>query len=170
MKMRLLSMLAVILLVAACTKKPTETVVTSTDGGMSGGSSSTMGTDTMGTSIAPGSKEDFTVNIGDRVFFDYDMSDLKPEGRATVERQVQWLKTYANTRITVEGHADERGTREYNLALGERRAQAVRNYMIALGLDASRVSTISYGKERPAVVGSDESSWAQNRRAVSAVE
>lgn len=114
----------------------------------------------------PGTQQDLVVNVGDRVFFDYDQSDLRPDARATVERQAQWLRTYPGVQVTVQGHADERGTREYNLALGERRATAVRNYLVALGIEAGRIDTISYGKERPAVLGSNEESWAQNRRGV----
>ena len=106
------------------------------------------------------------VNVGDRVFFDFDKSNLKPEGRATVEALATWMNNYPAVTITIEGHADERGTREYNLALGERRANSVYDYLLALGVQANRLRTISYGKERPAVLGSNEEAWAQNRRAV----
>lgn len=116
-----------------------------------------------------GTQGDFAVNVGDRIFFGYDRFDLSPEARAILERQAQWINQYAGITVTVEGHADERGTREYNLALGERRANSVKNYLIALGVDAGRIETISYGKERPAVPGSDESSWAQNRRGVTKI-
>ena len=114
----------------------------------------------------PGTQEDLVVNVGDRVFFGFDKSDLTAEARATLDRQAAWLKKYANVRVTVEGHCDERGTREYNLALGERRATAAKNYLVAAGIPADRVKTVSYGKERPAVLGSNETAWAQNRRAV----
>jgi peptidoglycan-associated lipoprotein len=114
----------------------------------------------------PGSQEHLVVNVGDRVFFDFDKSDLKPEGRRTVEALAAWMNNFPATRITVEGHCDERGTREYNLALGERRANAVYDYLLALGVQANRLRTISYGKERPAVLGSNEEAWAQNRRGV----
>lgn len=114
----------------------------------------------------PGSESDFVVNVGDRVFFGYDRSDLTTEARGTLDRQAAWLKKYPNHTVTVEGHCDERGTREYNLALGERRSNATKNYLVAAGIEASRVHTISYGKERPAVVGSNEAAWAQNRRGV----
>ena len=117
-----------------------------------------------------GSAEDFVVNVGDRVLFGFDRFDLSPEARTTIENQVTWLKRYPGIRITVEGHTDERGTREYNLALGERRANSVRDYMIALGIEANRVLTISYGKERPVDPGSDEAAWAANRRAVTVVD
>mgnify|MGYP002641149121 FL=1 len=115
---------------------------------------------------APGSQLDLEVNIGDRVFFDFDKSNLKPESRTAIERWAAWLKTYPQNRIVIEGHADERGTREYNLALGERRANAAMEYLVSLGISPNRVRTISYGKERPAVLGSNENAWAQNRRAV----
>lgn len=118
----------------------------------------------------PGSVEDFTVNVGDRVFFGYDRYDLSTEARATLEAQAQWLMQYPDLSITVEGHADERGTREYNLALGERRATATENYLVALGVDPRRVKTISYGKERPSVPGSNEAAWAQNRRGVTKID
>lgn len=117
----------------------------------------------------PGTQQDLVVNVGDRVFFDYDRYDLTPEGQRTLEHQAEWMKMYPSVTITIEGHCDERGTREYNLALGERRANAVRSYMAALGVDSSRITTISYGKERPAVLGSNPSAWQQNRRGVTVV-
>lgn len=107
--------------------------------------------------------------IGDRVLFDTDKSDINPASRATLDKQAAWMKKYANVTVTIEGHCDERGTREYNLALGERRAVAAKNYLVALGVQPTRIKTISYGKERPAVVGSTEQAWAQNRRAVTVV-
>ena len=122
------------------------------------------------TSVAPGSVGDFRQNVGDRVFFDTDMSTINDEGRQTLNRQAEWLKKYGNYQVTIEGHCDERGTREYNLALGERRANAARQYLIAQGVPAARLKTISYGKERPDPVGSDEAAWARNRRAVSALQ
>lgn len=122
------------------------------------------------TSVAPGSVGDFRQNVGDRVFFDTDMSTINAEGRQTLNRQAEWLKKYGNYQVTIEGHCDERGTREYNLALGERRANSARQYLIAQGVPAARLKTISYGKERPDPVGSDEAAWARNRRAVSALQ
>jgi peptidoglycan-associated lipoprotein len=119
--------------------------------------------------VRPGSQEDLVQNVGDRVFFEYDSAAIDSESQATLEKQAAWLKQYSSINVTVEGHCDERGTREYNLALGERRAAAAKKYLVGLGIAASRISTISYGKERPAVVGSDESSWSQNRRAVTVV-
>jgi peptidoglycan-associated lipoprotein len=119
--------------------------------------------------IRPGSQQDLVVNIGDRVFFDYDKSDLKPAARATLDKQSAWLKQYGQNRVVIEGHCDERGTREYNLALGERRANSAKTYLINSGIAAARVTTISYGKERPVALGSNEAAWSQNRRAVTVV-
>ena len=119
--------------------------------------------------FGPGSQQDLAASAGDRVFFDYDQVDIKPEGQQTLQKQSEWLRRYPNVTVTIEGHCDERGTREYNLALGERRAQAVKNVLVASGITPSRITTISYGKERPAVVGSSEEAYAQNRRAVTTV-
>ncbi|MBM3618022.1 MAG: peptidoglycan-associated lipoprotein Pal [Alphaproteobacteria bacterium] len=113
---------------------------------------------------------DLENNIGDRVHFDVDSIVFNLESQRTLERQAAWLKQFPEVRITVEGHADERGTREYNLALGERRASAVKNYLVASGIEASRIFTISYGKERPAMLGDTQEAWAQNRRAVTTVD
>src|ERR1043166_194586 len=115
---------------------------------------------------APGSQQDFVVNVGDRVFFESDSSELTMQSRATLDKQAQWLQQYANYTFTVEGHADERGTREYNIALGARRAQAVRDYLASRGIEPSRMRTIAYGKERPVAVCDDISCWSQNRRSV----
>ena len=118
----------------------------------------------------PGSQEHFVANItSDRIFFDTDQSDVDAEDQAALQSQAAYMRQYGQVRVTIEGHADERGTREYNLALGERRANAAKNYLAAQGIDAGRISTISYGKERPDATGSDESAWAQNRRAVTVV-
>lgn len=122
------------------------------------------------TTVTPGSVADFRQNVGDRVFFDTDQSVVRPDGRDTLNRQAEWLKKYTNYQITVEGHCDERGTREYNFALGERRANAARQYLIAQGIPAARIKTISFGKENPDPPGSDEGAWARNRRAVTALQ
>lgn len=114
-------------------------------------------------SIAPGSLEDFRVNVGERVYFDLDQYRLDTEDQDILKRQAAWLASYPNVRILVAGNADERGTREYNLALGERRANAVKEYLVSLGVNASRVDTVSYGKERPVAAGSNDQSWALNR-------
>lgn len=173
---RFVSLLAVLVLMAGCSSKPADTASVSTDGGLAATQAPVTGVDGTGAAVGangavtPGSEQDLVVNIGDRVFFGYDQHDLSGEARTTIEKQAQWLKTYPQVHLMIEGHADERGTREYNLALGEQRAMAIRNYLIALGIEASRVQTISYGKERPAVTGSDESAWAQNRRGVAVVQ
>lgn len=115
----------------------------------------------------PGSQAHFVANVSsDRVFFDTDQSDVDAEDQATLQSQATYLRQYPQVRVTIEGHADERGTREYNLALGERRANAAKNYLVSIGIPESRISTISFGKERPDATGSDEASWARNRRAV----
>ncbi len=161
MRFKVLAMFAAVLLLAACETASDQSANTAGAGG-AGGAGTTSGP-------RPGTEEDLVANVGDRVFFDFDKSDLKPEARKTIERWSAWLKQYPNVTVTIEGHCDERGTREYNLALGERRANAAKNFLTSLGVDARRVSTISYGKERPAVVGSNEAAWSQNRRAVMVV-
>lgn len=119
-----------------------------------------------GGAATPGSQQDFTVNVGDRIFFDTDSTSIRADAQATLDRQAQWLQRYPNYSITVEGHADERGTREYNLALGARRAAATRDYLASRGISAGKIKTISYGKEKPVAVCDDISCWSQNRRAV----
>jgi peptidoglycan-associated lipoprotein len=120
----------------------------------------------MSSAAAPGSQQDFVVNVGDRVFFETDSSDLTDQARVTLDKQAQWLGNYNRYNFTVEGHADERGTREYNIALGARRAQTVREYLVSRGVSGQRMRTISYGKERPVATCDDISCWSQNRRAV----
>lgn len=158
MRLKLVAIAASVLLLAACGTSGDDVAAVSADAAQ-----------TSGPSYEPGSEEEFIVEVGDRIFFGYDAYDLTGEAQDILARQSEWLKTYPSTSILVEGHADERGTREYNLALGERRAVAVKNYLVALGVDASRVETISYGKERPAVVGSNEGAWSRNRRGVSVI-
>jgi peptidoglycan-associated lipoprotein len=119
---------------------------------------------------APGSAQDFAVNVGDRVFFDTDSSELSSTAQATLAKQAAWLQQYARYNVTIEGHADERGTREYNFALGARRAENTKEYLIARGIPASRIRTISYGKERPVATCNDISCWSQNRRAVTVLD
>ncbi|WP_240704678.1 peptidoglycan-associated lipoprotein Pal [Croceicoccus sediminis] len=115
----------------------------------------------------PGSQEDFIATVSsDRVYFDTDRYNIDSADMATLQSQAQWLMQYPNVRVTIEGHTDERGTRDYNLALGERRANSAKNYLVSLGIPATRITTVSYGKERPVAMGSNESAWAQNRRAV----
>lgn len=117
-------------------------------------------------SATPGSQQDFTVNVGDRIFFDTDSTSIRADAQQTLARQAQWLAKYPNYAITIEGHADERGTREYNLALGARRAASTRDYLVSQGVPSNRMKTISYGKEKPVAVCDDISCWSQNRRAV----
>ena len=136
---------------AACSTNPNQ--MTGANAGLAG-------------SAAPGSAQDFVVNVGDRVFFESDSTELTPQSVATLDKQAQWLGRYDRYAFTVEGHADERGTREYNIALGARRAQSVRTFLASRGIDPSRMRTISYGKERPVAVCNDISCWSQNRRAV----
>jgi peptidoglycan-associated lipoprotein len=167
----LLLMSVALVSLAACTSDEDKAVDTSMNG-MNGGQ---LAANENGNGAAPvngvtpGTQQDLVVNVGDRVFFAYDQQDISAEGKATLDRQAAWLKQYPNVNITIEGHADERGTREYNLALGERRASSVKSYLLSQGVDASRLNTISYGKERPAVTEASPSGWAQNRRAVTVV-
>jgi len=126
--------------------------------------SSQLGPDGRGP-VVPGTQRDFSVNVGDLVYFSSDSSDLTPEAQSILQKQSQWLRQYPQFTITVEGHADERGTREYNIALGARRATTVRNFLAQNGVAANRIRTISYGKERPVAVCNDISCWSQNRRA-----
>jgi peptidoglycan-associated lipoprotein len=146
---RLAGFLALALAAAGCANKPNDPGLTGAAG-----------------SAAPGSQQDFVVNVGDRVFFESDSTELTPQSIATLEKQAQWLQNYGQYTFTIEGHADERGTREYNIALGARRAQTVRDYLASRGVQAQRMRTISYGKERPVAVCNDISCWSQNRRAV----
>jgi peptidoglycan-associated lipoprotein len=156
MHLKIVSLMGALLLAAACSSSQ-NAAGTGGQGGLGSGTA------------VPGSQQDLAQNIGDRVFFSFNGYDVNPEGQATLTKQSGWLKQYGNVAVIIEGHADERGTREYNLALGDRRSNSVRNYLIANGVAPSRVTTISYGKERPAVPGHDESAWAQNRRAVTVV-
>lgn len=152
------------LAVGACAKKAPDVLPPAPDG-----SGTDVGTDT-GTGVIPGSQEDFVANVSsDRIFFGFDQYNVDAEDQATLRSQAQWLQRYPAVRVTLEGHADERGTRDYNIALGERRANAAKNYLASLGIDPSRIGVISYGKERPAALGSDEQAYAQNRRAVTVV-
>jgi peptidoglycan-associated lipoprotein len=162
---RMIGTLAALLLLAACSSAPE-----APPGGPGGpGGPGAYGAPGGSRNAVPGSQQDLEASAGDRIFFAFDRSDITPESQEILARQADWLRRYPNVTVTIEGHCDERGTREYNLALGERRAQAAKNVLVALGIPASRISTISYGKERPAVVGSTEEAYAQNRRAVTVV-
>lgn len=161
MHARVIGLLGGLLLFAACSSPPPEPPPAAPTGLPGGGAGAR--------NIVPGSQQDLEASAGDRVFFDFDRSDVTPEAQQILARQADWLRRYPNVGVTIEGHCDERGTREYNLALGERRAQAAKNVLVASGIPASRISTISYGKERPIVVGSNEEAWAQNRVAITTV-
>ena len=164
MKLRILSVFAAAALIAACETAPDSSATSAGEG-----VSTTNQPSSTSSALSESSPEWFAVNVGDRVFFGFDKYDLSGEARRTLELQSAWLKKYPQYKVVVEGHADERGTREYNLALGERRANSVKDYLVALGIDPSRVETISYGKERPVALGHDEESWAKNRRSVSVI-
>ncbi len=153
------AVLGAALAIAACAKNPAEDA--------NALASVNSGAATPGRGAAtPGTPQDFAVNVGDRVFFDSDSSELSSTAQATLDKQARWLQQYARYNFTIEGHADERGTREYNFALGARRAEAAKSYLIARGISSARIHTISYGKERPVAVCNDISCWSQNRRAV----
>ena len=172
MIIKLLASALLVFFLAACSTTPKDTADSSGSGSTSTSSDVSSSAETETTesaSIEPGSQEDLIVNVGDRVFFNYDSAELDTDAQELLQDQVAWLKQYSDVSVIIEGHCDERGTREYNLALGEKRAQSVKNYLISLGVSEARVSTISYGKERPAVVGSNDGAWAQNRRSVTIV-
>jgi peptidoglycan-associated lipoprotein len=149
---RLAGALVAVLAIAACAKNPADDASLTGAGGAG--------------YAAPGSQQDFVVNVGDRVFFETDSVELTPTAQATLDKQARWLQQYNRYSFTIEGHADERGTREYNFALGAQRAEATKNYLVARGISPARMHTVSYGKERPVAVCNDISCWSQNRRAV----
>ena len=172
---RFLMMFAVVVLVGACSTKDKSGSIDDenititereniTDGPLAGIYDDPINSQSL--SAGAGSAQDFVVNVGDRLYFGYDSYSLSSEARQTLENQAQWLNQNASKSFTIEGHADERGTREYNLALGERRANAMKNYLVALGVDPRRVTVISYGKERPSSPGANPAAWSQNRRGV----
>ena len=182
MRLKALTALSALLFVAACATPAEESTDSAGSGAATTSTTSSSTTSSAGsTTAAPaakmvkpagpaaGSQEDLVVNVGDRVFFGYDQYTIKARARGTLERQAAWLRRNASATITVEGHCDERGTREYNLGLGQRRADAVKKYLVALGVAENRIATISYGKERPVAMGSNETAWSQNRRAVTTV-
>ncbi|SCW73576.1 peptidoglycan-associated lipoprotein [Sphingobium faniae] len=158
---RPLLMATAVIALAACSKKPPAELPPAPGGDTSTTSPATP------TGPVKGSQEDFVASVSsDRIFFGLDQYDVDVEDQSTLQSQAAWLQQNPNVRVTIEGHCDERGTRDYNIALGERRANATKNYLASLGIDPGRITTVSYGKERPAALGSDESAWAQNRRAV----
>lgn len=153
MNTKILGAFAAVALLAACANQTATT---------------TTGNGTVHT-IVPGSQEDLVANVGDRVFFDYNRSAIRDDGRATLDKQAAWLTQYASNNVQIAGNCDERGTEEYNLALGQRRANAAASYLKAKGIAAARMTTISYGKDRPTAMGSNEQAWAQNRNATTSV-
>lgn len=160
---------------AACTpRRPVEPAVPNTPAGPSvnpvypGPTDGGVGGNNLG-AARPGSEQDFVVNVGDRVYFDLDSYTVSPEAYPRLDAQAQWLARYPQITVRIEGNADERGTREYNLALGARRAESIRNYLIQRGVSANRIDTISFGKERPIAEGSNEDSWARNRNGRTAI-
>jgi peptidoglycan-associated lipoprotein len=161
-----LAALAALSLLAACAS-PELTGTSSSTG--SNSSNSSNGSRSTGTAI-PGSQADLVANVGDRVFFDFNQTELKPEGKATLDRQAAWLAQYPRNKVLIAGNCDERGTVEYNIAIGQRRANAAGGYLAAKGVATARIATISYGKERPTALGSDEASWAQNRNATTSLQ
>jgi peptidoglycan-associated lipoprotein len=180
MRTKIVSLFAMLFLITACETTPEDSGATDSSGSTdssssSSSSSSSVTTESVDTTAVdsgaamapdPGTQGDLELNVGDRIFFDYDKSVITAAAEKTLKRQAGWMKQYPSVSITVEGHCDERGTREYNLALGERRATAVKNFLVALGVDSNRIATISYGKERPDALGHNKAAWAQNRRGV----
>ena len=155
MNVKILGAFAAVALLAACSDNTAKT--------------SGSGATATGSGIVPGSQEDLVANVGDRVFYDFNKSGLKTDGKATLDRQAAWLAKYAQNNVQVAGNCDERGTEEYNIALGQRRAAAARDYLVAKGVASTRVTTISSGKDRPTALGSNEAAWAQNRNAITSV-
>jgi peptidoglycan-associated lipoprotein len=156
---RFAAALVIALGAAACSSNKDVTASTGAGAGLGAGGAAT-----------PGTTQDFAVNVGDRVFFESDSTDLSPTAIATLDKQAQWLQRYPRYAVLIEGHADERGTREYNFSLSGRRAQTVRDYLTSRGIGGSRLRTVSYGKERPVAVCNDISCWSQNRRAVTVLD
>ena len=163
MRFKIVTMIAAAALLSACSSTPSDDAGTAGAGGAAGAGGQVA-------APAAGSQADLVVNVGDRVFYGFDKYDLTATARNTLQMQAAWLAANPSVNITVEGHCDERGTREYNLALGERRANAARDYLLSLGVADSRITTISYGKERPVALGANENAWAQNRRGVTTVK
>jgi peptidoglycan-associated lipoprotein len=155
MNTKTLGALAAVALMAACTTPPPATT--------------TVTPPTSGTSIVPGSQEDLVANVGDRVFYDFNSSSLRGDARTTLDKQADWLGKYGSVNVQIAGNCDDRGTEEYNLALGQRRANSASSYLKAKGVAAARMTTISYGKDRPTAQGDDEQAWAQNRNAITSV-
>ena len=164
---KILSVFTVLILITACETTPDDTMVSPRPANVEDSNSGVYSNQLP--ELVAGSQEDLVAHVGDRVFFDYDSSSLTDTAQRTLQRQAEWLNTNANVNVTIEGHCDERGTREYNLALGERRATAVKNYLQTLGIASSRISVISYGKEYPEDTAENEAAWSKNRRGVTVV-
>ncbi len=160
MKMKIAGTLALAALLAACSSTPQTANTTGAANGAGAG---------VGAGAAPGSQEDLVANVGDRVFFAFDRSNITPDDQATLDRQAAWLQKYPQVQVQVAGNTDDRGTEEYNLALGQRRANAARDYLVARGANAGRINTISFGKDRPVALGDNEEAWRQNRNAITSV-
>lgn len=159
MNVRILGALAAVALLAACSSNPDSTAAATG----TGASAATGGGPT------PGSQEDLVANVGDRVFYGFDSAQLSGDARSTLDRQANWLGRYQQVSVQLAGNCDDRGTEEYNLALGQRRANAARDYLVARGVSSARIATISYGKDRPTALGDNEESWAQNRNSITSV-
>jgi peptidoglycan-associated lipoprotein len=159
MNTKTMALLAALALLSACANKADTTGATTGNGAVAGGTSG----------AAPGSEEDLVANVGDRVFYQLNESSLSDDARGTLDRQAAWLGRYPQDAVQIAGNCDERGTEEYNIALGARRANAARDYLVAHGVASSRITTISYGKDRPTALGSDESAYQQNRNAITSV-
>lgn len=159
MKIQIVGVVAAVALLAACSSNNPEATGAATGSGASAATSGPV----------PGSEEDLVANVGDRVFFAFDSSQLSGDARATLDRQSGWLGRYQQVTVQVAGNTDDRGTEEYNLALGQRRANAARDYLVARGVNSSRINTISFGKDRPTALGDNEEAWAQNRNAITSV-
>ncbi len=175
MRVKILGLMAALILVAGCETPADDTATTdaggTTDAQPTGAAPPPPPPPPMqDTGPVPGSQEDLVINVGDRVFFDFDSANLRPDAIDQLNRQADWMKSNPSVTVVLQGHADERGTREYNLALGDRRAASAKQYLESMGIGGGRVDSISYGKERPEVLGSNEAAWAQNRRAVMVVK
>ncbi len=171
MRFKIFGILAAAALLSACASGSEDKGMTSGAGSVADAKPVESYTTPLGgaSAVAPGSQEDLVANVGDRVFFAFDQYALDGKSRAVLDKQAAWLNANPSVTVTIQGHCDERGTREYNLALGERRANSAKDYLVQLGINPSRVVTISYGKERPVALGSNEAAWAQNRRSVTVV-
>lgn len=166
----LAALFSLVLLAACSGNTPPPVGANTDDAGTTGlGNQSGIGSSALGGSAEPGTQGDLEQNVGDRVLFGFNSFSLDGASRATLDQQADWMRRYPNLIVTIEGHADERGTTEYNLALGDRRANAVKNYLVSLGIGSNRIGTISFGKERPANPGHNAAAWAENRRAVTQV-